>query len=89
VTYHCRNSLAWEDDKGNTEYSIKLKGDNDVEYHASSPRKLRPNVLIDDCKVNYMFCVLKIYHIYIYCRAFGRNCMENIEIIQICEVFSF
>ena len=51
VTYHCRYSLAWKDNKGSDAFSIKLKGDNDVEYEASSPRKLRPSILVDECKV--------------------------------------
>ena len=63
VTYHCRNSVAWEDDNGNGEYSIILKGDNEVKYHALSPRKLRPNVLIDDCKVSHHFSLSYRMHI--------------------------
>ena len=61
VTYNCRNSLAWEDNKGNTKYSIKLKGDNDVEYDASSPRKLRPDVLTDGCKVSIRAYIISLF----------------------------
>lgn len=51
ITYNCKNSVAWYDINGGADHSIKLRGDNDVEYHALTPRKLRPKVLIDECKV--------------------------------------
>lgn len=45
ITYACRNSMAWEDGR----YSIKLKGSNEMEYHATSKTSLRPKVLSNGC----------------------------------------
>ena len=47
VTYHCRNSEAWQKKR-----SIKLLGDNDMEFHAGSASKLRPTVVSNDCQVS-------------------------------------
>ena len=48
ITYACRNSMAWEDGR----YSIKLKGSNEMEYHATSKTSLRPKVLSNGCMVS-------------------------------------
>lgn len=45
VTYACRNSMAWEEGQ----HSIKLKGSNEMEYHATSKTSLRPKVIANGC----------------------------------------
>lgn len=52
ITYHCRNSIAWSDEHNNTANSIKLRGDNGMQYHANSARKFRPEVIKDECSVS-------------------------------------
>ncbi|WP_395239259.1 hypothetical protein [Salmonella sp. s54412] len=49
ATYHCHNSVAWTDERNSTTHSIKLRGDNGMEYHANSTRKFRPKVIKDEC----------------------------------------
>lgn len=56
VTYHCLNSVAWNDEDNNNANSIKIRGDNGMEYHAMSARKFRPTVLKDECNVS--MCML-------------------------------
>lgn len=51
ITYHCIQSTAWQNENGDSTHSIKLLGDNEREYKATTPRKHRPIVLRDDCKV--------------------------------------
>ena len=51
IIYHCLNSTAWKDKTNDDKHSIKLLGDNEREYKATTPRKHRPIVLSDDCKV--------------------------------------
>ena len=51
ITYHCIKSTVWQDQNGNADNSIKFLGDNEREYRATTPRKHRPIVLRDDCKV--------------------------------------
>jgi hypothetical protein len=52
ITYHCRNSVAWNDENNSKTNSIKLRGDNGMEYHALSAKKFRPKVIKDDCNVS-------------------------------------
>ncbi|CAB4000172.1 collagen alpha-1(I) chain-like, partial [Paramuricea clavata] len=49
ITYHCRNSVAWNDENNSKTNSIKLRGDNGMEYHALSAKKFRPTVIKDEC----------------------------------------
>ena len=51
ITYHCVNSTAWRDRTDDSTHSIKLLGDNEREYKATTPRKHRPIVFSDGCKV--------------------------------------
>ncbi|EDO48996.1 predicted protein [Nematostella vectensis] len=51
VTYHCLNSAAWSSGKGDLNHSIKIKGDNGVELHASSSNKFKPQIIRDDCHI--------------------------------------
>lgn len=51
ITYHCRNSAAWTNEHNNKDNSIKLRGDNGMEYHALSAKKFRPVVIKDECNV--------------------------------------
>ncbi|CAB4021818.1 collagen alpha-1(I) chain-like [Paramuricea clavata] len=51
IIYHCINSTAWRDRTNDVTHSIKLLGDNEREYKASTPRKHRPTVLSDGCQV--------------------------------------
>ncbi|XP_028390676.1 collagen alpha-2(I) chain-like [Dendronephthya gigantea] len=51
IIYHCINSTAWRDQANDITHSIKLLGDNERVYEASTPRKHRPTVLSDECKV--------------------------------------
>ena len=60
ITYHCRNSFAWENDKTEQSNYLKLLGDNDLEYHALSAKKFRPVVTNDDCKVKNYFRILEL-----------------------------
>ena len=46
ITYHCYNSLAWEDDESRT---IKLQGENEMEL--TSYDRTKPVVLKNGCKV--------------------------------------
>jgi hypothetical protein len=59
ITYHCRNSFAWEGYEHKQSNYLKMLGDNDLEYHALSARKFRPLVVQDDCMVRNDF-VLKL-----------------------------
>ena len=52
ITYHCRNSAAWNNENNNKTNSIKLRGDNGMEYHALSAKKFRPIVIKDECNVS-------------------------------------
>lgn len=49
ITYHCRNSVGWANKGGDNSKSVKLRGNNNMEFHARSPKRFRPNVLHDDC----------------------------------------
>ena len=51
IIYHCINSTAWQNKTNDITHSIKLLGDNEREYKASAPKKHRPTVLSDGCKV--------------------------------------
>lgn len=45
ITYHCRNSQAWND-----KHSIKLVGPNEVEYSmVMKSKNLRPTVTLNEC----------------------------------------
>ena len=48
VIYNCLNSVPWNNV---TQNSIKLQGDDDLEFHIKMPRKLRPVVIEDNCQV--------------------------------------
>ena len=50
ITYHCKNSMAFD---GKLK-SINLIGENEVDIHMNSPRKYRPTLIEDGCKV----CIL-------------------------------
>ena len=52
ITYHCRNSAAWNNENNDKTNSIKLRGDNGMEYHSLSAKKFRPIVVKDECNVS-------------------------------------
>lgn len=53
ITYHCRKSVAWYDkETDDYSHSIKIMGDNGIEFHASSSNKFRPTIIKDDCHVS-------------------------------------
>ena len=63
ITYHCRNSAAWfnKENNGNT-HSIKIMGDNGIEFHASSSNKFRPTIIRDECHVSiYLKDAIRIF----------------------------
>lgn len=50
ITYHCRNSVAYKDDKSNTlKKALVLKGSNGQELRAQGPNRLRYTVIEDGC----------------------------------------
>lgn len=52
ITYHCKNSIAWLDEKMNTyEKSIKLLALNGYEYSSDGHVNAQPKVIRDECKV--------------------------------------
>ena len=55
ITYHCQNSFAWANYENERSNYLKMLGDNDLEYHALSARKFRPEVVQDECKVRSDF----------------------------------
>ena len=61
ITYHCRNSAAWNNENNSKTNSIKLRGDNGMEYHALSAKKFRPIVIKDECNVRMPFPYLTLF----------------------------
>ena len=52
VTYHCRNSVAYFDQKSQSfDKAIVFLGSNDKELVAQKPIKFRYSVGLDECKV--------------------------------------
>lgn len=52
ITYHCRNSVAYKDDKNNLKKALILKGSNGQDLRAQGPNRLRYTVLEDGCSVS-------------------------------------
>lgn len=50
ITYHCLNSVAWSNTSSSFQHSIRLQGDDDLEFHSQMPRKLRPITIEDNCQ---------------------------------------
>ena len=52
ITYHCKNSVAWLDEKMNShDKSIKLLALNGYEYSKDGHTNAQPKVISDECKV--------------------------------------
>lgn len=52
-TYTCMNSVAWFDSQNeHFDSSLKFLGDNEVEIGYESSL-VKPNILVDGCKVNF------------------------------------
>lgn len=50
-TYTCINSAAWYNQKANNyDFAVKLMGEDEFEFGMET---IKPNVLVDGCKVNY------------------------------------
>ena len=52
VTYHCKNSHAYEDNSGRKMNFIKMMSNDNVEMHKDSHSRNQPTVLSDGCKVS-------------------------------------
>lgn len=52
ITYHCKNSVAYKDQKGNLKKAVILKGANDLELKAEGNSRFRYTVLEDSCSVS-------------------------------------
>ena len=56
ITYHCKNSVAWLDEKlNNHDKSIRLLALNGYEYSKDGHTNAQPKVLKDECKVRKSF----------------------------------
>lgn len=49
ITYHCRNSVAYKDSKGNLKKALILRGSNGQELRAQGVNRLRYSVIEDGC----------------------------------------
>ena len=55
ITYHCKNSVAWLDEKMNTyDKSLKLLALNGYEYSREHHKNAQPKVISDGCKVGLL-----------------------------------
>lgn len=60
-TYKCINSAAWFNaELKNFDSAIKFLGDNEMEIGYDTD-KLKPNILVDGCKVRFCFVVLLLF----------------------------
>lgn len=57
ITYHCKNSAAYYHKKKKTyRYGIKLMAWNDLEILPKGQKRVRYEVIQDDCKVSHNLC---------------------------------